>query len=139
MQLVSLAVIYATFAFLVEALVEHLFSDLVKRYVPNYGFVLQYLAAFTGVTLSSIYKLDIINATLGVRTEYSVAAYVFTGLVIGRGSNFVHDLFQITGARNTRVVTPVLDEDCTLATFTDFNDRLEDLEAYMHGGQAATS
>jgi len=94
-------------ATLAEALVEYLFSPIIKARTQNNpepdtianqplaGFdwralVLRYTAAGVGVGLCVIYQADLFTA-FGLVPPWPWIGWVITGLLIGRGSNFVHD------------------------------------------------
>ncbi len=53
-------------------------------------FAFRYIAAAVGIVLSWVYKADLL-ALIGMQAALPWAGYVFTGLIIGRGSNFVHE------------------------------------------------
>lgn len=77
------AVFLATF---VEGTVEYLFAKNVK--VQPY---LQYLALGFGIVVAIAYKVDILGQ-FGLVSAYPFVGYVVSGLIIGRGSNYVNDL-----------------------------------------------
>ena len=76
-------VFLATF---VEGFVEYLFGK-----VTSAQQYLMYIALVLGVALSVAYKVDIPSA-LGLVTNYGWVNWVFSGLIIGRGSNYVNDV-----------------------------------------------
>jgi hypothetical protein len=90
-------VILATLA---ESLIEYLIRPLVKPWVEGdaptdrskelAGLALRYFAAALGVVLSVLYKADLL-ALVGLDSPIPIVGYILTGLIIGRGSNFVHD------------------------------------------------
>lgn len=73
-------------AFFIEGLVEYLFNrdDGVKQ--P----VLRYVALIIGVALAIAYKVDIL-AMVGLTTTIPFIGYIVSGIIIGRGSNYVND------------------------------------------------
>lgn len=86
-----------------EALVEYLISPIVKAReedkepIPpgsaglNWrDLVLRYTAAGVGVTLCVVYRADIL-VFFDLVSPWPWIGYVVTGILIGRGSNFVHD------------------------------------------------
>jgi hypothetical protein len=89
-------------ATLAEALVEYLFSTIIKAGQANdmepepagaldgRDLALRYTAAFVGVCLCIIYQADLFQA-FGLFPPWPWVGWVITGLLIGRGSNFVHD------------------------------------------------
>jgi hypothetical protein len=50
----------------------------------------KYIAAAIGVVLSIAYNIDLL-ATVGVATTYPFVGSIITGLIIGRGSNYLND------------------------------------------------
>lgn len=84
-----LAAIFAL-AFLAESLVEYLFGTLADK-VPlltPYRWTLMYVSAAVGVGLAFHYQFDLISLILG--NVLTWVGMLLTGLVIGRGANFVH-------------------------------------------------
>jgi len=79
-------VFLATF---VEGFVEYLFAN-VETAKPY----LMYIALALGVALSVAYQIDI-PSTLGLTTNYGWVNWVFSGLIIGRGSNYVNDVVSM--------------------------------------------
>lgn len=84
-------------AFLVESLVEYLFGQ-AFAHIPifsQYSWALMYIAAAVGVLSAFIYSFDLI-ATLGnyigMPIPVNWLGISLTGLAIGRGSNYIHDL-----------------------------------------------
>lgn len=70
----------------VEGLIEYLFSkDEVSQ--P----VLRYMALAFGVVLAIAYNVDIL-AAMGMTSIVPLVGNVVSGIVIGRGSNYVNDL-----------------------------------------------
>ena len=94
--LAILAVIFLL-AFLVESLVEYLFGQ-VFEHVPAlvpWSWCLMYIAAIVGVLGAFIYKFDLLfllAVYLGVPLISSWFGIALTGLAIGRGSNYLHDI-----------------------------------------------
>ena len=97
-------------ATLVEALVEYLIRPLVKPPVGAHhaapeaapeaapraltdhaaDLVLRYSAAVVGLALCVIYRADLL-ALLGLTCPVPYAGEAITGLLIGRGANYIHD------------------------------------------------
>jgi len=98
-------------ATLVEALVEYLIRPLVKppvgaqhaapspdadhpqpAAIPEHtaDLVLRYSAAGVGLVLCLIYRADLL-ALLGLTCPVPYAGAAITGLLIGRGANYIHD------------------------------------------------
>jgi hypothetical protein len=86
-QLLGLAFLLA---FLVESFIEYLLGtplNKIPRLAP-YKWALMYAAMLTGVGLALYYQLDIVALISG--QPHSVVGQVLTGMVVGRGSNFLH-------------------------------------------------
>ena len=88
-------------ATLAESLVEYLVRPLVKpwgdgdpppetRYLEIRTMILRYIAAFVGVLLCIAYRADLL-AIVGLASPVPWTGPILTGLLIGRGANFVHD------------------------------------------------
>jgi hypothetical protein len=80
-------------ATLAESLVEYLIApaaDELADEKPWREIAMRYIAALVGVALSSLYQTDLL-AMLGLVAPWPWVGWVVTGLLIGRGSNFVHD------------------------------------------------
>jgi hypothetical protein len=96
---VSLALIFVL-AFLAETLTEYFAAPWVKprdiedlpdapRGLPR--FWLRYIAALVGIALSIAYRVDIL-ALFGLVPWTPWIGYVLTGVIIGRGANYLNDL-----------------------------------------------
>jgi hypothetical protein len=93
-------------ATLVESLVEYLIRPLVKPWIEGRppaarlvgepdpitwrDMLLRYVAAVVGILLCWIYNADLL-AMVGLVSPWPWVGNVVTGLIIGRGANFVHD------------------------------------------------
>lgn len=77
-----------------EGSVEYFFSPIFTNSpkLEPYKWMLMYVSALVGVVVAYSYQVDLI-ALLGLAPQ-SVVGVVLTGLVIGRGANFVHDLLK---------------------------------------------
>ena len=83
-----------------EALVEHLFAPIVDaraegETIPPSGWdwrpiVLRYTSLFLSVLLAITYRADLL-LLLNLTPPWPWVGWVITGLLIGRGSNFIHD------------------------------------------------
>jgi len=85
-------------AFIVESMVEYIFAPLGLLTEGNPLIValepLKYVALLVGVLLAFAYQLDVIAEAFP--TQGAVAPWVgivLTGLAIGRGANYIHDLW----------------------------------------------
>lgn len=54
---------------------------------------LKYVALAIGVIVCVVYKVDI-PAMLGLATPIPYASYILSGVIVGRGSNYVNDLMS---------------------------------------------
>lgn len=88
----------AALAFLTESMTEYLCQPIqaaIKRHL-SFDLPMRYAAAGVGVALAFAYGLDLLTAA-GVPAQHPAVGVILTGLVIGRGSNYLHDftaLFQ---------------------------------------------
>lgn len=87
-------VLFMVLAFIVtEGTVEYLLGvpfDRIPRLTP-YKWVLMYVSAALGVFLAVYYVIDML-ALLGLQA--SIVGQVITGILLGRGANFINDLWQ---------------------------------------------
>lgn len=82
-----------------EGGVEILFGQplaMIKTTSPYKSMILTYIGVAAGVFLAIFYQVDMIYSlgTLASETgavQPSLVGYIMSGLVIGRGSNYVHD------------------------------------------------
>lgn len=87
-------------AFLVEALVEYFLGtpfEKVEKLKP-WRWLLQYIALAVGILGAINYRFDLIAVLgdyFGVEIETTWFGIITTGAVIGRGSNFVHDIIKL--------------------------------------------
>jgi len=71
-----------------EGIIEYLFSD-ETRAQPY----LKYLALLTGVGLAVAYNVDLL-ALVGLTTTVPLVSNVVSGVMIGRGSNYINDVLS---------------------------------------------
>ncbi|MDP2952814.1 MAG: hypothetical protein Q8O76_05820, partial [Chloroflexota bacterium] len=64
---------------------------------------LRYIAALVGVGLALAYELDALKSLLGVSAPLPYAGKVLTGLMLGRGANFIHDFYTSYLQREKKV------------------------------------
>lgn len=85
LTIIAGAVLLAT---VIEGLVEYLFGevDAVKPY-------LKYVALAFGIVAAFAYNLDLL-AYLGMSAAFPFVGNVISGLIIGRGSNYVNDIIS---------------------------------------------
>jgi hypothetical protein len=83
-------------AFIGEAIVEYLLKDhlsLVLKAEEVKDLVAKYGAAVVGVALCLLYRVDVVSL-VGLEAVWQPGAFIVTGLLIGRGANFVHDFVK---------------------------------------------
>lgn len=85
MNIATYGVAVLLLATLVEGFTEYLFSD-----QPKAQPYLKYIALGLGVGVSLAYGVDIL-AGLGLVSPVPFVGQVISGLIIGRGSNYVND------------------------------------------------
>jgi len=101
MDVLKLLAVIFLLAFLVESLVEYLFGQLIAHLpvFQPYGWVLVYISAAVGVVCALFYGFDLLyllgnwlEVSWSKLAEPSIIGMVMTGLAIGRGANYLHDL-----------------------------------------------
>mgnify|MGYP000954325794 CR=1 FL=1 len=86
-------------AFVLEAMIEY-FLGAVVEHVPQaqkYSWLLIYVAMVVGIAGAFIYRFDLIYLIaqwLDAPIQSHPFGIVLTGMAIGRGSNFIHDLIK---------------------------------------------
>lgn len=83
-------------AFLSESITEYLFAGPLSG--RGLGRTLPYVAAAVGVVLCLAYRIDLLQSALGLSPGWPPLGQALTGLILGRGSNYLHD-FYTTFAR----------------------------------------
>ena len=85
-----------------EAIVEYFIAPLVKPPTPPEpedegpegldwrSLVLRYSAAAIAIALCIVYKADVL-ALLGMTAGWPIVGQVVTGILVGRGSNYIND------------------------------------------------
>ena len=84
----------AIIAILVMATLVQYLTDIVKTILPTK--VLTFakpplIAALIGIALAVLFQVDLF-AALGFGTQYALASWIFTGLILSSGSTAVHEL-----------------------------------------------
>jgi len=74
-------------AILVEGTITHLFGESSEE---TYKPWIRYVTLGFGILVAVAYQLDIL-AALGLPAVYPLIGWIATGLIIGRGSNYVND------------------------------------------------
>jgi hypothetical protein len=99
MSVLSVLGIILLLSFLVEALVEFLFGQFCDHIpaLEPYKWLSFVFAMIAGVTGSFIYQFDLMHLVgewLGSPIPIHAFGITLTGLAIGRGSNFIHDVIS---------------------------------------------
>ena len=89
MEATSLGVSVFLLATLIEGFTEYALADLADK--AGAKRVLKYVPLALGVLAAVAYKVDIL-ASLGVVSSVPFVGSVVSGLIIGRGSNYVNDI-----------------------------------------------
>jgi hypothetical protein len=102
-SLVGLGLGILVLAFVGEAIVEYLIKDHLAWVLGKLGLdedveavrdiIGKYSAAIVGVLLCFLYQVDGLSL-FDMRPVWEPGSYVLTGLLIGRGSNFVHNFMK---------------------------------------------
>jgi hypothetical protein len=97
METIPAATIFAL-AFLTEGVTEYFFTGVFARLklAPSY---LKQVSAVVGVVLCLTYRVDALSLLFGLSPRWELLGQVLTGLLLGRGANFVHDLYTRYGRR----------------------------------------
>ena len=121
MNVLLILVVVLFIAFLVETLVEFVTAPLFNK-VPiltPYKWTVMYVAIAVAITAAFLYKLDLIYMLaqfLGVdsipQTVYGIVA---TGIAIGKGSNYMHDLIQKFFVKPSTVDSTAVSQGGTIA------------------------
>lgn len=101
-------------AFLCEAIVEYLFADLLVAFgklIEHVGVrvdctkALKYVAVGVGIALCFGYDIDLIAILgFGLKPAHPAIGIILSGIVIGRGSNYLNDFLGLCSNRNKRRV-----------------------------------
>ncbi len=98
-------VIVMFIAFLIEALVEFFISVWFDKIpaLKDFKWVQMYVAAAVGILAAFLYQLDLVHLLSVFLSQLSGTVMIIvitpfglivTGLAMGRGSNFIHDIFD---------------------------------------------
>lgn len=75
-------------ATLIEGLITYIFGE--SNDSPTRPYI-KFVSLAFGIIVSIIYRIDILSMG-GLVTSIPLAGYVISGLIIGRGSNYVNDI-----------------------------------------------
>lgn len=102
--LATLGVIFLV-AFLNESLIEYFFGlpfEHIEKLQP-FKWLLPYIAAISGVSMAFVYSFDLIallGQFLGIEVIKNPVGVAITGLAIGRGADYLHQIVQKYFVRN---------------------------------------
>ena len=99
MNILAILAVTLMLAFLIESLVEYFVGEIANHIpaVTPFKWLIMYVAAAVGVLAAFVYQIDLISMLsdfLGVQQTSTTLGMVITGLAIGRGANFIHDLWK---------------------------------------------
>jgi len=73
-----------------EATAEYFVAPLLDK--GGYSQYVKYVAAAVGIALCAAYQVDILAMLAGMTAVHPIVGWVVSGLIVGRGSNFLNDL-----------------------------------------------
>lgn len=79
--------VFLILAFLAESLTEYLFGTWVKIYT-------KYIAVAVGIALAVNFRTDFFEEFLGLTSSLPYVGCILTGILLGRGSNWLHELWK---------------------------------------------
>lgn len=89
MEVIAGAFLLATF---VEGLITYLFGKSEGQQGPREW--IKYISMGMGVVMAMLYEVDILAAT-GLVAIHPLIGYAVSGLIIGRGSNYLNDFVSV--------------------------------------------
>lgn len=92
----SLAFVYFLGFICTEGVVEYVLGTLFDK-VPAlqpHKWTLMYVSMALGIALAFAYSLDLLALVGGVTSSIPYLGVVLTGVLIGRGANFINDLWD---------------------------------------------
>lgn len=81
-------------ATLIEGLITYLFGEQLPYSRP----ALRYISLALGIIASIAYKVDI-PAMVGLSSGYAFVSYIVSGLILGRGANYLNDIMGLIQAK----------------------------------------
>ena len=115
MSVMSTLGVILVLSFLVEALVEFIYGQFCDHFpvLEPYKWLSFILAMITSVVGAFIYQFDLLHLVgewLGNPIVLHPFGITLTGLAIGRGSNFIHDIIsKFFNSGNPKVVIGLMD------------------------------
>jgi len=98
MTILAILAVILLVAFLVESLTEYFFGALVAN-VPaltKWKWCMMYVSALIGVMGAFVYRFDLVylmGEFVGIPVAEHPMGIILTGLSIGRGANYIHDIW----------------------------------------------
>lgn len=89
-------------AVFVEGFIEYFIPKQDEKLPPREW--IKYVSALLGIAVAFAYELDIF-ALLGVTAVFPYIGYVISGIIIGRGSNYLNQFLGKVGGRDTATVS----------------------------------
>ena len=82
-------------AFLCESSVEYFLGQIVKHLpkLQHLSWLLMYVSLAAGIGLCFYYRMDLI--TVITNQGGTQLGYILSGLIVGRGGNYVHDFWSM--------------------------------------------
>jgi len=129
-----LIVIVFVLAFLTESFVEYLAGTPFDKYpkLQPHKWLLMYVSVGVGILLAIYYRLDLIyliSQYVGVEwqplADASIVGEIITGIGIGRGANFLHDLMKFVMEKKLYYQA---DNQYTEIARVALEDRINDVE-----------
>ena len=87
MEAVTTLTVLLVLAFLTESTVEYIFGGIFDTGI------IQKIALAVGMAVAVVFNVDALRDFLHITSSIPYAGQIATGLIIGRGSSFVHDLY----------------------------------------------
>ena len=99
-EVVGLFLLIMFVAFIIEAMVEYFVGEIFNRFkvLADYKWTLKYAALAVGLLAAFNWRFDMVYILASyvkqLDIEMTVLGTVLTGSAIGRGANFIHDLWS---------------------------------------------
>lgn len=89
-------------AALSEGFTEYFIVPLLEK--ANAAEYAKYVALAVGISLCAIYQVDLLLDLVGLVPFHPIAGYILSGVIIGRGSNYLNDFVDfVRGLASARV------------------------------------
>lgn len=90
MNIFAGALLLSTF---IEGLLSYIFGENKNPKYNNRDYI-KYTSLALGVIVANLYKIDILSVT-GLMPIHEIVGYCISGLIIGRGSNYLNDFVSV--------------------------------------------